>query len=156
LKVRVVLHRSYGDIELEAETFDEIIEKIKEFPEWLEVIDSMVTAQATAVSEKDILSGIVQTTADGPVITVPRDRLTDREAVGILLYAMDPEGLRPREMSRLLSLSGFLSVGFASRLSELKREGFAYKEGDIYLLTVAGKSWVEGMVKSIKPGGTAT
>jgi len=156
LKVRVVLHRSYGNIELEAETFDEIIEKIKEFPEWLEVIDSMVTAQATAVSEKDILSGIVQTTADGPVITVPRDRLTDREAVGILLYAMDPEGLRPREMSRLLSLSGFLSVGFASRLSELKREGFAYKEGDIYLLTVAGKSWVEGMVKSIKPGGTTT
>jgi len=156
LKVRVVLHRSYGDIELEAETFDEIIEKMKEFPEWLEVIDSMVTAQATAVSEKDILSGIVQTTADGPVITVPRDRLTDREAVGILLYAMDPEGLRPREMSRLLSLSGFLSVGFASRLSELKREGFAYKEGDIYLLTVAGKSWVEGLVKSIKPGGTAT
>jgi len=156
LKVRVVLHRSYGDVELEAETFDEIIEKIKEFPEWLEVIDSMVTAQATAVSEKDILSGIVQTTADGPVITVPRDRLTDREAVGILLYAMDPEGLRPREMSRLLSLSGFLSVGFASRLSELKREGFAYKEGDIYLLTVAGKSWVEGLVKSIKPGGTST
>jgi len=156
LKVRIVLHRSYGDIELEAETFDEIIEKIKEFPEWLEVIDSMVTAQATAVSEKDILSGIVQTTADGPVITVPRDRLTDREAVGILLYAMDPEGLRPREMSRLLSLSGFLSVGFASRLSELKREGFAYKEGDIYLLTVAGKSWVEGLVKSIKPGGTTT
>jgi hypothetical protein len=156
LKVRVVLHRSYGDIELEAETFDEIIEKIKEFPEWLEVIDSMVTAQATAVSEKDILSGIVQTTADGPVITIPRDRLTDREAVGILLYAMDPEGLRPREMSRLLSLSGFLSVGFASRLSELKREGLAYKEGDIYLLTVAGKSWVEGLVKSIKPGGTST
>jgi len=156
LKVRIVLHRSYGNIELEAETFDEIIEKIKEFPEWLEVIDSMVTAQATAVSEKDILSGIVQTTADGPVITVPRDRLTDREAVGILLYAMDPEGLRPREMSRLLSLSGFLSVGFASRLSELKREGFAYKEGDIYLLTVAGKSWVEGLVKSIKPGGTTT
>jgi len=156
LKVRIVLHRSYGNVELEAETFDEIIEKIKEFPEWLEVIDSMVTAQATAVSEKDILSGIVQTTADGPVITVPRDRLTDREAVGILLYAMDPEGLRPREMSRLLSLSGFLSVGFASRLSELKREGFAYKEGDIYLLTVAGKSWVEGLVKSIKPGGTST
>ena len=153
MKVRVVLHRSYGDIELEAETFDEIIEKMKEFPEWLEVIDSMVTAQATAVSEKDILSGIVQTTADGPVITVPRDRLTDREAVGILLYAMDPEGLRPREMSRLLSLSGFLSVGFASRLSELKREGLAYKEGDIYLLTVAGKSWVEGLIKSIKPGG---
>jgi len=156
LKVRVVLHRSYGNIELEAETFDEIIEKMKEFPEWLEVIDSMVTAQATAVREKDILSGIVQTTADGPVITIPRDRLTDREAVGILLYAMEPEGLRPREMSRLLSLSGFLSVGFASRLSELKREGFAYKEGDIYLLTVAGKSWVEGLVKSIKPGGTST
>jgi len=153
LKVRLVLHRSYGDIEIEGETFDEIIDRLKEFPEWLEVIDSMISAQSASVGEKDILSGIVQITTEGPVLTVTRERLTDREAVAVLLYAMDPQGLRPKELSRLLSLSGFLSVGFASRLSELKREGLAYREGDTYRLTVAGKTWVESTVKPMKAGG---
>ncbi|WP_455278343.1 hypothetical protein [[Eubacterium] cellulosolvens] len=156
MKVRLVLHRSYGDIELEGDSFDEIIERIKEFPEWLEVIDTMISTQSTAVGEKDILSGIVQITTEGPVLTVTRDKLTDREAVATLLYAMEPQGLRPKELSRLLSLSGFLSVGFASRLSELKREGLAYREGDTYKLTVAGKQWVETKAKSMKPGGQST
>ena len=154
MKVRLVLHRSYGNIELEGENFDEIVDRIKEFPEWLEVIDSMISTQSTAIGEKDILSGIVQLTTEGPVLTVTREKLTDREAVAILLYAMDPQGVRPRELSRLLSLSGFLSVGFASRLSELKREGLAYREGDVYKLTVAGKQWVEDTVKPMKQGGT--
>ena len=156
MKVRLVLHRSYGDIELEGDSFDEIIERIKEFPEWLEVIDTMITTQSTAVGEKDILSGLVQITTEGPVLTITRDKLTDREAVATLLYAMEPQGLRPKELSRLLSLSGFLSVGFASRLSELKREGLAYREGDTYKLTVAGKQWVETKAKSMKPGGQTT
>ncbi|MBS7650451.1 MAG: hypothetical protein QXI59_07200 [Candidatus Bathyarchaeia archaeon] len=154
MKVKLILHRSYGDIELEGENFDELIDRLKEFPEWLEVIDSIISSQSTVVSEKDILSGIVQVTSEGPVLTVSRDKLTDREAVALLLYAMDPKGLRPRELSRLLSLSGFLSVGFASRLSELKREGLTYREGDVYKLTVAGKNWVEKTVKTIKYGGT--
>ena len=156
MKVRLVLHRSYGDIELEGDSFDEIIERIKEFPEWLEVIDTMISTQSTSVGEKDILSGIVQITTEGPVLTVTRDKLTDREAVATLLYAMEPQGLRPKELSRLLSLSGFLSVGFASRLSELKREGLAYREGDTYKLTVAGKQWVETKAKQMKPGGQPT
>ena len=156
MKVRLTLHRSYGDIELEGDSFDEIIEKIKEFPEWLEVIDTMISSQSTAVGEKDILAGLVQITTEGPVLTVTRDKLTDREAVAILLYAMEPQGLRPKELSRLLSLSGFLSVGFASRLSELKREGLAYREGDTYKLTVAGKQWVETKAKQMKPGVTQT
>jgi len=156
LKVKLVLHRSYGDIELEGDSFDEIIERIKEFPEWLEVIDTMISTQSSAVGEKDILSGLVQITTEGPVLTVTRDKLTDREAVATLLYAMEPQGLRPKELSRLLSLSGFLSVGFASRLSGLKREGLAYREGDTYKLTVAGKQWVETKAKSMKPGGQPT
>jgi len=156
LKIRLVLHRSYGDVEVEADSFDEIVENMKGFPEWLEVIDGLVASQSTAVGEKEVLEGIVETTADGPVIVVPRDRLTDKEAVGVLLYALDPAGLKPKEMSRLLSLSGFLSVGFASRISELKREGLAYKEADAYKLTVGGKKWIEDLVASGRYGGAKT
>ena len=152
MKIRITLHRSYGDIEIEGETFEEVIENLKGFPEWLEVIDSMIAA-TSSVSEKEILKGIIQNTPDGPLITVSREKLTDREAVGLLLYAMEPNGLKPKELSRLLNLSGFLSVGFASRLSELKREGLAYKEGEVYRLTVSGKKWIEKLISSFKPGG---
>jgi len=150
VKVRLRLKREYGDIELEGESFDELVEKVREFPEWLEVIDSMVAARASRVAEKELLEGIVQYTVEGPAVTVSREKLKDREAVGLILYALDPQGGRPRDISRLLSLSGFLSVGFASRLSELRREGLAYKEGDLYRLSVTGKKWVEDLVSSMK------
>lgn len=153
LKVRITLHRSYGNIEIEGESFDELIENLKGFPEWLEVIDGMIVASSSGISEKEILKGIVENTPDGPLITVSREKLTDREAVGLLLYATEPNGLKPKELSRLLNLSGFLSVGFASRLSELKREGLAYKEGEAYRLTVSGKKWIEKLISSFKPGG---
>jgi len=150
VKVRLRLRRDYGDIELEGESFDELVEKVREFPEWLEVIDSMVAARSGKAGESELVEGIVQNTVDGPVITVSRERLKDREAVGLILYALGPQGGRPRDISRLLSLSGFLSVGFASRLSELRREGLAYKEGDVYRLTVAGKEWIEKLVPTLR------
>ncbi|MBS7655063.1 hypothetical protein KEJ50_00950 [Candidatus Bathyarchaeota archaeon] len=153
MKVRITLHRSYGNIEIEGENFDELIENLKGFPEWLEVIDGMIVASSSGISEKEVLKGIVENTPDGPLITVSREKLTDREAVGLLLYATEPNGLKPKELSRLLNLSGFLSVGFASRLSELKREGLAYKEGEAYRLTVSGKKWIEKLISSFKSGG---
>lgn len=150
MKVRLRLRRDYGDIELEGESFDELVEKVREFPEWLEVIDSMVATRSSQVVEKELLQGVIQYTVEGPVVTVSREKLKDREAVGLILYALDPQGGRPRDISRLLSLSGFLSVGFASRLSELRREGLAYKEDDIYRLSVSGKKWIEELVPSMK------
>jgi len=154
LKVRLVIQRSYGNIEIEGNSFDEIVDELKRFPEWIALIDNMVTIQTSTLSEKDALAGLVQITADGPLITVPREKLTAREAVGLLLYAAEPKGLGAREISQLLNLSGFLSVGFASRLSELKREGLAYKEGETYRLTVAGKKWIEELISSLKTGGS--
>ncbi len=153
MKVRLTLHRSYGDIEIEAESFDQIVDRLRDFPEWLDVIDSVISAQTSGVAVKEALSGIVESTADGPVIAVARDRITDKEAAGLLLYATDPQGLRPKDLGRYLSLSGFLSVGFASRLSEMKHEGLVFKQDDQYKLTVAGKRWLEGVVKTLKAGG---
>jgi hypothetical protein len=152
MKVKLTLHRPYGNVEIEGESFDEIVANLQNFPEWLDVIDDVVSRQLSETEIEESLKGIVETTADGPVITVPRDRITDREAVGLLLYTSS-RGLRPRDLGRYLSLSGFLSAGFASRISELKREGFAYKEGDAYKLTAAGKRWVEELIRKLKGVG---
>jgi hypothetical protein len=152
MKVRLTLHRPYGNIEIEGESFDEIIDNMQNFPEWLDVIDNVISKQLVETEIEESLKGIIETTADGPVIIVPRDRITDREAVGLLLYT-SKKGLRPKELGRYLSLSGFLSAGFASRISELKREGFTLKDADVYKLTIAGERWVENLIKKLKGAG---
>jgi len=149
MKVRLVIHRSYGNLEVEADTFDELINSLREFPEWSDVIDGLVTS-STMVEEKEVLAGVVEHTKEGPSIVVPKERLTNKEAIGILLYAKEPEGMKPQEVGRLLSLSGFLSLGYGSRLSELRREGNLYKDGDSYRLSAQGKRWIEGIVQKIR------
>ena len=68
MKVRLTLHRAYGDIEIEAETFDEIVERLRAFPEWLDVIDSVVSAQASGANVKESLAGIIENTADESIL----------------------------------------------------------------------------------------
>ncbi|MEM2961896.1 MAG: hypothetical protein QXS76_03490 [Candidatus Bathyarchaeia archaeon] len=152
MKVKVTLKRSYGDIELEGENFEEIVDKLKEFPEWIDVIDSIIASKGAGSGESELLAGVVEYTPDGPIIVAPRERITVREALGILLYASGGQGLRPRDLGRLLNLSGLLSIGFASRLSELRREGLVYKEDESYRLTATGKRWVEEFIKSLRVG----
>ncbi|RJS68164.1 hypothetical protein CW680_00155 [Candidatus Bathyarchaeota archaeon] len=41
MKVRVVVKRPFGNIELEGESLDEIVEGLQSFPEWLDVIDAL-------------------------------------------------------------------------------------------------------------------
>jgi hypothetical protein len=150
MKIRITLKRTYGDLEIEGESFEDIVDKLKEFPQWIDVIDNIISTKSGGFSESELLVDIIENTPDGPIIIVPGDRLTGRETVGILLYASGNQGLRPRDLGRLLNLSGLLSIGFASRLSELKREGFVLKESDTYRLTISGRRWIEELIKSLR------
>ena len=150
MKIRITLKRTYGDLEIEGESFEDIVDKLKEFPQWIDVIDNIIATKSGGFSESELLVDIIENTPDGPVIIVPGDRLTGREAVGILLYASGNQGLRPRDLGRLLNLSGLLSIGFASRLSELKRENLVLKESDTYRLTISGRRWIEELIKSLR------
>ncbi len=148
MKVKLTLLREYGEVAVEADSLDELVNSLREFPEWSDVIDGMVARRFSA-DEEGILAGAVEPTKDGPVITLAKEKLTSKEAIGILLYAMDREGAKPQEVGRLLSLSGFVSLGYGARLSELKREGLVHKgDDDLYRLTARGKRWVEGVVQS--------
>jgi hypothetical protein len=154
MKIKVVIDRPYGHIELEGDTLDEIIEKLKGVPEFLTVIDEIILKPGFASSpqkeKEEELSGIVEYAYDGPQVIVPLDKITDREAMGLLLYSSDPAPLKPKDLSRLLNLSGKLSRGFAARLSEMKREGFIVREGDAYRLSASGKQWIEKLIKRLR------
>jgi len=150
MKYRIVVDRPFGRIELEAESLEEILKQLQSFPEWMTVIDESILKRALAPEPKDELRGIVEFTVDGPAIIVPTEKLNSKEAVGLLLYASGPDGLEPKGISRLLSLSGWTMAGYAARISEMKREGLILREGDKYKLSVRGRSWVEEVVSRLR------
>jgi len=156
LKVKLSIKRPYGDIVLEGESFNEIIENLKSLPEWINTIDSLILKPETPQAKKDMLKGVIEYTSEGPVIIVPRERLSDKEAIGLILYANDPNPLQPKEIARLFALSGRLSAGFGARLSELKNEGLILKDAGAYRLTVTGKNWVENFLSRLTSLGVET
>jgi len=148
MKVRVVIRRPFGNIEIEGDSIDEIVEGLQSFPEWLDVIDRLIltaTPQEEMTSE-DRLSGIVTMSKDGPLVTLPRERISDKEAIGLILYAGEPRSFEPREIGKLLERSGRPSVGFGARLSEMRREGLIIRENGTYRLSVIGKRWIENVL----------
>lgn len=149
MKIRIVIERPFGRIEVEGETLDEIIEHLKTVPEWLNIIDETLMAPELA-TPKSALTGLIEFTAEGPVLVAPKEKLTDKESLSLLLYASDPNPVEYKELGKLLSLSGRLSPGYPARLSELRGEGFVIREGDSYRLTVSGKKWIEELIRSLK------
>jgi len=150
MKYRIVIKRSFGRIELEAESLEEILGELRSFPEWMTVIDQTIIERALAPEPKEELMGIVEFTVDGPALIVPPEKLNSKEAIGLLLYASGSEGLEPKDVSKLLSLSGMGMAGYAARMSEMKREGLLIKEGDRQKLSIRGRSWVEDILSRLR------
>jgi len=150
MKVRVTVRRPYGDIEVEGESLDEIVEGLQTFPEWLAVIDRLVPSMEEEKTATTALEQVVEITPEGPQLTVAKDRISNKEAISLLVYAKDPEPLEPREIGRLLNLSGHGSSGFGSRLSEMRREGTLLKEGEGYRLSATGRRLVEELAEKLR------
>ena len=150
MKYRIVIERPFGRIELEDENLEDLLNNLRSFPEWMAVIDQSIIESTITTESQEELSGIIEFTADGPSILVPLEKLTSKEVIGLLLRASSPDGLEPKEVSRLLSLSGVNMAGYAARISEMKREGIFLKEGDKYKLSVKGREWVEKIISRLR------
>jgi len=150
MKVRVIVKRTYGNVEVEGESLDEVVEGLETFPEWLAVIDKLIAIPEEEAKEEQGLTGVIENTSEGPQLIVSKDRVSSKEAISLLLYAQDPNTVEPRKIGRLLNLSGHGSTGFGSRLSEMRREGSIIKEGEGYRLSVSGKKSVEDLIKRLK------
>lgn len=150
MKVKVNVRRPYGNVEVEGESLDEVVEGLETFPEWLVVIDKLVEIPEFPLGEKDLLEGIVETTSEGAQITVSRDMISSKDAISLLLYSQNPTPIQPKQIGRLLSISGHTSAGYGSRLSEMKREGTIVKERQGYRLSTAGKRSAEDIIHRLK------
>ncbi len=152
MKIRIVIKRPFGNIEFEGNSLDEIVEELQSFPEWLDIIERLVLSAAPqeAQSMEDSLSKIVVLSKEGPLVPLSREKISDKEAIGLILYAGEPRSFEPKEVGRLLELSGRPSSGFGARLSEMKREGLVIKENGAYRLSVIGRRWVKELIERLR------
>jgi len=97
---------------------------------------------------KPEVAGVIEYGSDGmPHITVPPDKLTAREVIGLLLYAKSPNPVSMTELTQLV-VNNWRSVEMPRISSTLnKMRAYIIKEGTrgyySYKLSGLGKMWVE-------------
>jgi hypothetical protein len=143
-KIRVQINAPFGEIVLEGDNAQEILETLRTMPaQFMSEISSLVSTKF-APPIKAQLEGIVELTTEGPVITT-RGKLTHYEAIGLVLYASEERISTAALISRLLSSSGIKSM-VPARLNEMTKRGLVFKPDPArpeFKLTVQGERWVE-------------
>jgi len=144
-KYRVAFKRNFGTLEVEAETPEEVSDLLKKVPELLDEVDEVLAKKELKASSAS-LKGLIYRSEEGPLLTVPKERISTREAIALLIYAVYPDEIPSKELNRLLIMSGWFSPGYASRLTELRGSGYVVRTSNAYKMTINGMRWVEGEI----------
>jgi hypothetical protein len=143
-KIRVQIKAPFGEIVLEGDNAQEILETLRTMPtQFMSEMSSLVSTKF-APPIKAQLEGIVELTTEGPVVTT-REKLTHYEAIGLVLYASEEKVSTAAQISRLLSSSGIKSM-VPARLNEMTKRGLVFKPDPArpeFKLTVQGERWIE-------------
>lgn len=143
-KIRVQIKAPFGEVVLEGDTAQEILETLRTIPpQFMGEISSLVSAKL-APPMKAQLEGIVELTTEGPVVTT-REKLTHYEAIGLVLYASEEKVSTASQISRLLGSSGIKAM-VPARLNEMTKRGLVFKPDPArpeFKLTVQGERWIE-------------
>jgi len=93
----------------------------------------------------DELTGILETTPDGKLhFTIPFDRISAKEAIGLILYGSNPTPIEDAKLIELLQTSwkAIKDNVVRARVSELRKEGKLIAEQGRYSLSGAGIQWI--------------
>jgi len=99
-----------------------------------------------AVVPGEELAGILETTPEGKLhFTIPFDRISAREAIGLLLYSTNPSPLEDAKLIEWLGTSwkAVKDNVVRARVSELRKEGKLIAEQGRYSLSGAGLQWIQ-------------
>ena len=142
-RVEAHIKTSFGEVVIEGETPQEILDILETMPEkFVEKLSDFVSNKLTPSGAQ--LKGIVEPTTEGPVI-VTRESLTHYEAVGLVLYASDERKNTAAQIQKLLESSGIKSM-VPARLNEMTKRGQVFKPDPNkpeFKLTIQGEKWVE-------------
>jgi hypothetical protein len=143
-KVKAHIKAPFGEIILEGETPQEIIQMLDSVPQnFIERINNLVSSKLVPPS-KVKLQGIVEFTTEGPVITT-RKKITHYEAIGLLLFSSENRTSTAARLGKLLESSGIKCM-VPARLNEMTKRGMVFKPNPskpAFKLTVQGERWIE-------------
>jgi hypothetical protein len=168
-KFRLTIKTSFGEISVEGDSptdlrntllsigvpegsIDGIIETVKQ-----KLQSPVMPAPITVTPSKPEATGIIEYGTNGkPHITIPPEKLTAREVIGLILYAKSPNPVSMGELTELVA-NNWKSVEMpyiSSNLNQMR--AFVIKEGSrgsySYRLSGSGKSWIENeLLPKLKP-----
>jgi hypothetical protein len=147
-KLRFRIRRGNFEVELEGE-FDYVHGKFEELMQSQPVavgggqVLGDQSGQAFAPGEE--LTGILETTPEGKLhFTIPFDRISAKEAIGLILYGSNPAPIEDAKLIELLGTSwkAVKDNVVRARVSELRKEGKLIAEQGRYSLSGAGLQWI--------------
>ena len=142
-KIETRIKTPFGEIVLEGENPQEILDMMSIFPEdFMEKLSNFVSSRVIPSGAQ--LKGIIESTTEGPVI-VARENLTHYEAIGLTLYASEEKKRTAAQITKLLESSGIKCM-VPARLNEMTKRGQVFKPDPNrpeFKLTMQGERWVE-------------
>jgi len=146
-KVRLSVKTSFGEVSVEGETVEEVLRLLDGLSEGLaEKIGALFSARlGPAVAPSSALRNVVELTPEGPVI-VAKKKMSQYEAIGLLLYAVEEGTATASKLRRLLEASGMMGVQVPARLNEMRKRGLVFKPDPAkpdWRLTAQGERWIE-------------
>ena len=154
-KMQAKIKTPFGEIILEGEDPQEILDMLSTFPQdFMEKVSNFVSTRVVPSGAQ--LKGIIESTTEGPVI-IARENLTHYEAIGLTLYASEEKKSTAAQITKLLESSGIKSM-VPARLNEMTKRGQVFKPDPNrpeFKLTMQGERWIEDDVLARLRGKTA-
>jgi hypothetical protein len=159
-RLRFRLRRGNFEVELEGD-FDYVHKK---FEELLQPQPTVQSSSSSAIGGQSVegfipseeLAGILETTPEGKLhFTIPFDKISAKEAIGLILYSSNPTPIEDAKLIELLGTSwkAVKDNVVRARVSELRKEGKLIAEQGRYSLSGAGLQWIgQEVVPKLRPG----
>jgi hypothetical protein len=158
-RLRFRLRRGNFEVELEGD-FEYVRGK---FEELLQSQPAVQLSSPSAIGNQPLegfipseeLTGILETTPEGKLhFTIPFDKISAKEAIGLILYSSNPAPIEDAKLIELLGISwkAVKDNVVRARVSELRKEGKLIAEQGRYSLSGAGLQWIgQEVLQKLRP-----
>jgi len=158
-RLRFRIRRGNFEVELEGE-FDYVKGKFEELLQTQPATQAISSSSAGDQSfegfvPSEELAGILETTPEGKLhFTIPFDKISAKEAIGLILYSSNPTPIEDAKLMELLGTSwkAVKDNVVRARVSELRKEGKLIAEQGRYSLSGAGVQWIsQDILPKLRP-----
>jgi hypothetical protein len=141
----ITINRPYGYISVEEDSLPKLVTDLVAISNDLKYVDNFVTNSQGTTDSSNYKNILESSTSSLILLPHVRSKLSDKEIIGILLFVQDPQTCSPQVLHRHMKRNEHPSKGYSARLSEMKRDGLIFKDGEGYRLSYTGKNWIKAL-----------